>query len=1290
MCVAQHRWTGCKGLCSPALPLTLLLLLPLPFFTSTPLFAQGAIQIPKDLSQPPVLTEETELLRSYTAFSKEDIDLPCEATGNPPPIFRWVKDGEQFGPPLNGSGTINADEDEPLESYQGHYRCYASNALGTAMTRTVQIIVEPQPVLLKQQKIHKKAYEGESIILTCNPPESSAPPYIHWMDKRMVHIKQNDRVMVGLDGNLYFSNVLKSDSRDDYTCNAQYSAARTILPDTAVTLTVLTSNDVGRGKKPQLFLPTGSHTSLLALQGHSVTLECIPKGLPTPKVEWKKKDGKLEETSGRKDNYNRWLYFDSITQKDDGEYECEATNSNGRVKHSFTLTVEAAPYWVKHPKNLLYAPGETVRLECVAEGVPTPIITWSINGEPLAAVDDEPRRSVNMGVLKLADVEFSDTAVYQCEATNKHGSILINSYLHVIELPPQILSPSDVVYEVAEGKNIEMLCESFGSPRPHVVWEAKDRGPLLSDSRVSQLTSGTLQISNVVHDDAGTYECFTLKDSNISISVQLKVFNRTIITTEPQDVRELRGTSAFLDCRFKKDPRLKDYKILWLKDGWMLEESSLSDKYTVFNNGTLKVTDLESDDTGSYTCEVSTSLDKVMASGSITVVAPPDPPENLALSDVKDWSLTLSWIPGKSHNSPITDFIVEAREEQHSEQGKWMWEEIKKVSGQFNNLVLDLHPFCTYRFRVIAVNQVGRSEPSESTVFYTTPPAVPRHNPTGVRSDSTEPDTLVITWDEMHKRQHNGQDFQYKVLWKERGGQWNHGYAKSPPFHVNNTGTYSEFEIKVQAVNSLGEGPRPKAVTGHSGEDNPEEPPTDINVMVMNSTIRLTWNEAQRVRGHLLGYKIYIERLGSQGPRGRRSLGNRHHQTGREQEGRSEHSKEKQSRTVVVHGTKTSEEVSGLQLFSRYEVSMSAFNSKGESPQSRPVHFITPEGAPGAPASLTYESPSEQSLILHWTPPTETNGVLLGYMVQYQQDVKDQKSQVQIEFISDPSVTHLVLDSLDSSSYYNFNVSAWTAAGYGPPIRTRGATLFDGVAPTNITITRSDTSLNLSWVPGERERNHEFQIEYCRKSSGGPWEVSEVLNSSQGFYTLTGLKPGSEYHLRIMQGNDSTWQVLTFTDGARLSNISGGFATQGWLIGLISAIVLLILILLILCLIKRSKGGKYAVKDKEDKEVDSEARPMKDETFGEYRSLESDADEKRSDSQPSLCGDSKLGSDDSLAEYGDSVDIQFNEDGSFIGQYSGRAPVPPGNESSGPASPVNAVPPPPIAPSMSSILNRPS
>ncbi|XP_038638515.1 neural cell adhesion molecule L1-like [Scyliorhinus canicula] len=87
---------------------------------------------------------------------------------------------------------------------------------------------------------------------------------------------------------------------------------------------------------------------------------------------------------------------------------------------------------------------------------------------------------------------------------------------------------------------------------------------------------------------------------------------------------------------------------------------------------------------------------------------------------------------------------------------------------------------------------------------------------------------------------------------------------------------------------------------------------------------------------------------------------------------------------------------------------------------------------------------------------------------------------------------------------------------------------------------------------------------------------------------------------------------------------------------------------------------------------------MKDETFGEYRSLESDNDQEEKPfegSQPSLAQPIKpLGSDDSLVEYGGSVDVQFNEDGSFIGQYSGNKEgkeVGAANGSSGANSPVN-------------------
>lgn len=47
-------------------------------------------------------------------------------------------------------------------------------------------------------------------------------------------------------------------------------------------------------------------------------------------------------------------------------------------------------------------------------------------------MDEEPRRSVAGGLMILRDVNIEDTAVYQCEATNVHGSIVINAFLYVI------------------------------------------------------------------------------------------------------------------------------------------------------------------------------------------------------------------------------------------------------------------------------------------------------------------------------------------------------------------------------------------------------------------------------------------------------------------------------------------------------------------------------------------------------------------------------------------------------------------------------------------------------------------------------------------------------------------------------------------------------------------------------------------------------------------------------------------------------------------------------------------
>lgn len=74
----------------------------------------------------------------------------------------------------------------------------------------------------------------------------------------------------------------------------------------------------------------------------------------------------------------------------------------------------------------------------------------------------------------------------------------------------------------------------------------------------------------------------------------------------------------------------------------------------------------------------------------------------------------------------------------------------------------------------------------------------------------------------MENHLQNGPDFHYKVYWREadeKRKEWNFTTVKSPPFQINNAGTYTPFEIKVQAVNAVGTGPQPESQIGHSGED---------------------------------------------------------------------------------------------------------------------------------------------------------------------------------------------------------------------------------------------------------------------------------------------------------------------------------------------------------------------------------------------------------------------------------------------------------------------------------------
>ncbi|KAK1899151.1 Neural cell adhesion molecule L1, partial [Dissostichus eleginoides] len=342
----------------------------------------------------------------------------------------------------------------------------------------------------------------------------------------------------------------------------------------------------------------------------------------------------------------------------------------------------------------------------------------------------------------------------------------------------------------------------------------------------------------------------------------------------------------------------------------------------------------------------------------------PDPPELLQITEPKRRSVTLSWTPGDEHNSPVLEYVVEFEDQGSKESG---WEELKRVIGKKSRTNLPLWPYISYRFRVIAINYVGKSGSSLPSEIHNTPAEVPDNNPADVRSESIDPDTLVITWEDIDQRNFNGPDFKYRVQWRRvvgSGPTWHTNYTTTSPFTVSDIGSFSAFEIKVQAVNEQGVGPEPDAVIGYSGEDVPLKAPKNVGIELINSTtFRVNWAaiEKKTVRGHLLGYKVYVTRTGSRG-----------HHRGPES-------------PVVVEPTEEKKLISDLRPYSHYDLAVAVFNSKGEGPPSEKLSFNTSEGVPGPPMSLMLDSQSETEMTLRWTPPDHPNGVPNGYALQYQQ-----------------------------------------------------------------------------------------------------------------------------------------------------------------------------------------------------------------------------------------------------------------------------------------------------------------
>ncbi|XP_065740505.1 neuronal cell adhesion molecule isoform X10 [Phocoena phocoena] len=1164
----------------------------------------SALEVPldpkllEDLVQPPTITQQSP--KDYIIDPRENIVIQCEAKGKPPPSFSWTRNGTHFDidkDPLvtmkSGSGTltVNIMSEGKAETYEGVYQCTARNERGAAISNNIVIRPSRSPLWTKEKLERITLRNGQSLVLPCRPPVGLPPPIIFWMDNSFQRLPQSERVSQGLNGDLYFSNVLPEDTREDYICYARFNHTQTIQQKQPISVKVISAKS-HRERPPTFLTPEGNASRKEELRGNVLSLECIAEGLPTPVIYWIKEDGSLPINRTFYRNFKKTLQIVQVTEADSGNYQCIAKNALGAIHHTISVTVKAAPYWIIAPQNLVLSPGEDGTLICRANGNPKPRISWLLNGVPIEIAPDDPSRKIDGDTIIFSNVQERSSAVYQCNASNEYGYLLANAFVNVLAEPPRILTSADTLYQVIANRPALLDCAFFGSPLPTIEWFKGAKGSALREDIYVLHENGTLEIPVAQKDSTGTYTCVARNKLGMAKNdIHLEIKDPTRIIKQPEYAVVQRGSTVSFECIVKHDHTLIP-TVMWLKDHRELPSDG---RFTV-DEDRLVVADVNDDDGGTYTCVANTTLDNVSASAVLSVVAPtptpapiydvPNPPFDLELTDQLDRSVQLSWTPGDDNNSPITKFIIEYEDAMH-EPG--LWHHQTEVPGAQTTAQLKLSPYVNYSFRVMAVNSLGRSLPSEASEQYLTKAAEPDKNPTAVEGLGSEPDNLVITWKPLNGFESNGPGLQYKVSWRQKDGddEWTSMVvADVSKYIVSGTPTFVPYLIKVQALNDAGFAPEPAVVLGHSGEDLPMVAPGNVHVNVVNSTLaEVHWDPVplKSIRGHLQGYRIYYWKAQSSSTRNRRHI---------------------EKKILTFQGSKTHGMLPGLEPFSHYTLNVRVVNGKGEGPASPDRVFNTPEGVPSAPSSLKIVNPTLDSLTLEWEPPSHPNGVLTEYTLKYQPINSTHELGPLVDLKIPANKTRWTLKNLNFSTRYKFYFYAQTAAGSGNQITEEAITTVD------------------------------------------EGKMAGILPPDVGA-------------------------------GKAMASRQVDIATQGWFIGLMCAVALLILILLIVCFIRRNKGGKYPVKEKEDAHADPEIQPMKEDdgTFGEYSDAEDHKPLKKGSRTPSDRTVKKEDSDDSLVDYGEGVNGQFNEDGSFIGQYSGKKEKEPaeGNESSEAPSPVNAM-----------------
>ncbi|XP_011252617.1 neogenin isoform X4 [Camponotus floridanus] len=876
-------------------------------------------------------------------------------------------------------------------------------------------------------------------------------------------------------------------------------------------------------------------------QGGPARLDCEARSaFGSPSIHWRTDDGQPITFIG--DSYrsqlaNGSLYINSVytgSAELTGSYQCLASidNIGAIVSRTATIKLASLPGFEREPQDTMVYAGQIAYLNCALPASSSLLkIQWLKDEHPL--VLDQSRMTIlPSGALEIENVQNPDVGSYRCNASgygqnrlsNKAQLGLLSSDIDEGSSAPVFIAQP--LQQIAvEGSDVTLECAANGYPKPTIQW-LKDGAALNLSfvSRYRKVAASSLMITAVRESDHGSYQCRAENEiDSLDAVAELIIQVPPKFVKKPEDKVASENQDLEFECEIYGKP---EPKITWLKNG---ERITLSAYWQIINGYNLRINGLLPIDAGIFQCIGVNPAGSIQASARLTINQPndtdtleafdgggvPSPPRNLSLVIVTARFITLRWQEPENTNSDTLNYFI------HYKQEDAMRERVVNTQQKLEAMIRSLQPSMTYQFHVVAQNARGTSAPSEVLQVTTLIEANVPGPPLNLEGHATSSMSITLSWEEPQVI--NGRISKYIITFMEGDGEEVTRETTSTTYELVDLVPYTEYSIRVQAVNENGPGAFSKDIIIRTHSAQPTQPPHNVTLEAASSTsIIVRWEPPlEGQNGIITGYKIRYRRY----PHDSRS-GDR-----------------RPPITVTTEGNQRLYVLNGLEKHVVYQVRICAFNVNGTGPWTEWTKIETYENdldetkVPNPPSNLKANAMAD-SILVSWHPPKDQSIKVRKYKLGWGKGYPDVDIQV-----LDGKQRSYAIKPIEPTTEYVISLRATNNVGDGQPayanVRTPERFVSESAVPlippvglkaivlsaTTVVLYWTDTTLSKSQYVTD---NRYYVVRYTSyHHSSSP--RYKYYNATDLNCMIHDLKPNTQYEftVKLVKGKrNSPWSMV--------------------------------------------------------------------------------------------------------------------------------------------------------------------